>query len=173
MTSTSPDYSPAQALALLLRKLDAANTDLAAQVRAAIDAGKDVDEEEPSRSGRRKARRYRKAVPLSEEEALQSAVDVLQAYFIEQPLFVSAAMDNFMPAAVAGPRKESEWPPGKQAVRAVETGRGDEKRLDIELRAERQITTGGDETQRLHRAKQEELTRQRENVSRLRSLLAF
>ena len=167
------DYSPAQALELLLRKLDEANTNLAAQARAAIDAGKDVDEEEQSRAPRKKARRYRKAVPLSEEEALLAAVDVLQAYFVEQPLFVSSAMDNARAAALDGPREESELKRGKRSAREAENGSGNDKLLDIELRAETQLTAGGDETYRLLRRSKSEMTQQGENVLRLHKLLEF
>jgi hypothetical protein len=167
------DYGPAQALELLLLKLDAADSDLAAQVRAAIDAGKDIDEQEPSSSRRKNRRKYRKAVRLSEEEALAAAVDVLQAYFVEQPLFVSSAMDNVRAAALDGPRKEFDGKRAWQAVRKDAAGAGDEKFLEIELRVETQLTAGGDETYRLHRPSESQLTQQLEAVARVRRLLTF
>lgn len=167
------DYSPAKALELLLRKLDTANADLAAQVRTAIDAGKDIEEEERPLSRRKKVRRYRKAVRLSEDEALAAAVDVLQAYFVEQPLFVSSAMDNARAAALGGPRDEVEGIERKQGGRGAHSDSGAEKMLEVELRAETQLTVGGDETYRLHRPSESQVTQQRENVERLRGLLAF
>lgn len=166
-------YTAEQALELLLRKLDAANAGLAVQVRAAIDAGKDIEEEEPRSSRRKKARRYRKAVRLSTKEALAAAADVLQAYFIEQPLFVSSAMDNALPAAVAAPRDMYELMGAKQATQPPDTGLDVQKILEIELRAETQLSAVGDETYRLQRPNPPELEEQRENMKRLRALLRF
>jgi len=167
------DYTAEQALELLLRKLDAANADLAVQVRAAIDEGKDIEEEEPITSRRKKRRRYRKSVRLSTKEALAAAADALQAYFIEQPLFVSSAMDNAHPAALAGPRDMYEVMGAKQAMQASDSGLDAEKILEVELRTETQLTAGGDETYRLQRPNPSELVEQRENVSQLRGLLRF
>lgn len=167
------DYTPEQALALLLHKLDASNADLAAQVRAAIDAGKDIDEEAQRRSGRKTSRRYRKAVRLSEEEALAVALDVLRAYFVEQPLFVSSAMDNARVAALGGPRDEYERKRVTQDARTHDAGSDVEKVLEIELRSETQLTSSGDETYRLHRRDESAVTEQRANVSRLRGLVQF
>lgn len=169
---TTREYSPGQALSLLLKKLDTQSPGLAAQVRVAIDAGKDV-EEKASNPRRKKPRSYRKAVPLSEEEALAAAVDVLQAYFVEQPLFVASAMDNAKSAAVAGPRQETVLGSGNEANFDAETGRDDEKMLDIELRAETQLTVGGDETLRLKRPVEAELEAEREILARVRALTAF
>ncbi len=167
------DYTAEHALDLLLRKLEAANADLAAQVRAAIDAGKDIEEEEPLSSRRKRIRRYRKAVRLSTKEALEAAVDVLQAYFIEQPLFIASAMDNALPAALAEPRDVYEVTGTKQVTRSPDTRLDVEKILDIELQAETQLTKSGDETYRLRRPDPSELARQRENMSHLRDLLRF
>lgn len=167
------DYTAEQALELLLCKLDTANADLAAQVRAAIDAGKDIEEEEPRRSPRKKVRRYRKAVRLSTQEALAAAADVLQAYFIEQPLFVASAMDSALSCELAGPRDPYEVMDTRQVTRAPDAGLDFEKVFDIELRAETQLTQSGDETYRLRRPEPSGLVKQRENMSHLRGLLRF
>ena len=42
------EYTPQQALEILMKKLGARDEALAAQVQAAIDAGKDVSETEPA-----------------------------------------------------------------------------------------------------------------------------
>lgn len=167
------EYDAAQALALLLGKLDAADSELAAQVRAAIDAGKDIDEQELSGTRRKNGRKYRKAVRLSEEEALVAAFDVLQAYFVEQPLFVSSAMDNVRAVALGGPRNDFEDRRARKAVSQDAIGAGDDKVLEIELRVETQLTAGGDETYRLKRPSELQVTQQRGNAARLRELLAF
>lgn len=72
-------YTPQQALDLLMEKLAARDETLAAQVQAALDAGKDVSETEPATHRRKKARVYRKTVPFTHKEALQIALDALQA----------------------------------------------------------------------------------------------
>src|SRR5688572_26470462 len=99
------DYSARDALELLLGKLSGRDEHLGRQIRSAIDAGKDIEERE--RRGRgQKARVYRKTVPFTPEEALQVAIDALQACFIEQPLFAnsvaaslqSSALDQAVPA---------------------------------------------------------------------------
>ena len=167
------DYTAEQALDLLLRKLDATSADLGAQVRAAIDTGKDIEEEEPHRSRRKKVRRYRKSVRLSAKEALAAAVDVLQAHLIEQPLFVTSAMDHARAAALAGPQDMYDAMGAGQVTQLPDSGLGAEKILEVELRAETQLTAGGDETYRLRRPNPSELAEQRENVSRLRNFLTF
>src|SRR5690242_17055824 len=91
---SSHEYSPQQALDVLMRKLQARDETLAAQVQSAIDAGKDVTETERATDRRKKDRVYRKTVPFTHDEALQVALDALQANFVEQPLFVDSAADN-------------------------------------------------------------------------------
>jgi hypothetical protein len=97
------DYSSQEALNVLMRKLRFRDQGLAAEVQAAIDAGKDVLETEPSNDRRRSARAYRKTVPFSHEEALQVALDALQAFFVEQPLFANSAAASFAAAPVGVP----------------------------------------------------------------------
>lgn len=83
-----------------MRKLRERDEDLAGQVQKAIDAGKDVSETEPATGRRNEARVYRKTVPFTHEEALHVALDALQSYFVELPLFANSAADNFAKAAV-------------------------------------------------------------------------
>ena len=94
------DYSPREALTLLMNKLIDRDADLAREIRAAVDAGKDVEERETTGRGRKKTRVYRRAVRLTDEEALQVAANALRAHFVEQPLFVNSAADNFRAAAI-------------------------------------------------------------------------
>ena len=68
------EYTPQQALEILMKKLGSRDEALAAQIQAAIDAGKDVSETEPAIDRRKKARVYRKTVPFTHEEALQIAL---------------------------------------------------------------------------------------------------
>lgn len=101
-------YTAAQALEVLLRKLSERDPDLAQHVRYAIDAGKDVEERERF-PGHKKLRVYRKVVRLTDEEALQVALNALQAYFVEQPLFVNSAAENFRSAAFSAPLRGPLW----------------------------------------------------------------
>lgn len=170
---TLHDYTPDQALKLLLSKLDAANEELAQQVRRAIDAGKDIEQAEPGSSRRKKVRRYRKSVRLSTEEALAAAANVLQAYFVEQPLLVASALDNVRSARTAGPRKVFDPMRIDRAAPDPDDGSEREKNLEIELRAETQLTSDGEETHRLLRPNAEELKEQSANLEHLRALLRF
>lgn len=91
------DYTPEQALELLLQKLDERIPEVAAQVRRAIAEGKEEDivsDDAPGRKNK-KTRSYRQKVPLSLPEALAAAVQVLRAHLIEVPLFINSAHENF------------------------------------------------------------------------------
>jgi hypothetical protein len=184
------EYTPQQALDLLMRKLVAGNRDLATHIQAAIDAGKDISEIERTTDRRKKPRRYRKTVPFSHEEALQVALDALQAYFVEQPLFVSSASeelaktplgsvqpgpdgDLFMPPSGISPGPQASSPPQEEPETVIRTQAGEEKRIEIELRTETQITSSTDETLRLIQMPQDAIEAQRENIRHLRELIRF
>lgn len=163
------EYTPDDALQLLLGKLRQ-YPDLHAQVREAIDAGKeDIDTKAPSRqrlarramgrteiedSGLRfepqrdKPHEYRKLAPFSAEEALDVAARTLQAYFVEQALFVNAIVDNL---EVAGG-------------------------IEIDIRTDTQSineTSRTDTAFKLNRSSENELRTQKGNIDRLRQLLDF
>src|SRR5262245_28653045 len=95
------DYTPEQALTLLIDKLTQADTELARQVREAVNTGRDIQETEQSdRRRRKKVRSYRRTVPYAPEQALQIAINVLKAHFVEQPLFINSCNDNMAQAAI-------------------------------------------------------------------------
>lgn len=168
-------YSPQQALDLLMKKLRARDETLAAQVQAAIDAGKDVSETEPATDGRKKPRYYRKTVPFTHEEALQIALDALQACFVELPLFMTSAVDSLAKAAIGVPtrrmpifqRSDDE----KEPV-SLE-GEGSEKAVEIELQTETKISRTGEETIPLKRVSMEQIDVQRRHIAQLRGLTHF
>jgi len=158
------EYSQRDALDALLSALNDKLPELATRVRTAIDVGKDVEEVERPTGGRRKVRSYRKAARLSDEEALRAAVEVLQAYFVEQPQFVSSATQNFRLAALGGTLTasgEGRKTPGPAANESA-AGLNEEKVLEVELRAETQITAADLETQILE-PKPDELVREQMN----------
>ena len=168
-------YTAQEALEVLLAKLRARDESLAAHVQAAIDVGKDVSDTEPATDKRKKARVYRKAVAFTHEEALDVALDVLQAYFVEQPLFVDATADMFATAALGVPtlpRRGSQVRNDERDTVTMEA-QGAEKRIEIELQTEIQILKTGDETLPLRRTDRSLIAEQRRNIGELRALTDF
>ena len=123
------DYTPQQALEMLMRSLQEKAGELAAQVQAAVDAGKDVEETEQSRGRRKRSRSYRKTVPYEYEEALRVALDALRSYFIEQPLFVDSCLDNMAASVLEARRSDRHpWPnPKERRVNIDAESKGKEK----------------------------------------------
>jgi hypothetical protein len=158
------EYSPQEALDLLLRKLNERDQELAVRVRAAVNAGTDVQEiEKPRGPETNKPRSYRRTVPYSPEQALQVALDALQAHFVEQPLFINSLLDNMVHASLG------------DVIRTE----GTEKAVEIELYTETQLVgelglTGREpEVKWMRRVLAEEITHQKANLSRLLEFVDF
>jgi len=168
-------YSPRQALEVLTQKLRAQDEILAAHVQAAIDAGKDVSKAEPAKGKRRNVRVYRQTVPFTHQEALEVAFDALQAYFVEQPLFIEAAAESFAKTAVGVPiqRRRTQAVSGEEREPLSLEQEGDEKMIEIELQTATQITTTGDEVLPLKRTPMERVEEQKRNIAQLRKLTDF
>ena len=167
----SHDYSPRDALDLLLRKVKETAPELANNLQSAIDAGKDVSEREAT-TKRKKPRTYRKSVPLTDEEALLIVIDSLRAYFVEQPLFANSAIREFTDAALTvhpDPRKLASGNPPLESTEGV----GLEKQLQVELQTETQISEAGEPTARLSSTSEDVLREQQANLKRLREDLTF
>ena len=165
-------YNAGQALDLILKRLESKDTRLAAHVRFAIDAGKDVEETEPALDRRRRERTYRKTVPFTHEEALHVALDALQAYFVEQPLFVAAAADSFAKAAIGVPprRRRFNDTNADESEPVTLEAQGMEKAVEIEIQTETQLSRIGEETISLKRIPNEQIEEQRHHIARIRSL---
>jgi hypothetical protein len=99
------EYSPKDALDLLLDNIAISSSQLFERMKAVIDAGKDIEIEEP-RSGSRKKKPhiYRKNVPYTDEEALQVALTVLESHLIDSRKIISATISEFADTAVAPPK---------------------------------------------------------------------
>lgn len=169
------NYTPDQALELLLRKLRAKDEALAAQIQTAIDAGKDVSESEPVTDRRKKPRRYRRTVAFSVDEALKVAVSALQAYFVEEPLFVDHAIEELtaLPVGVPADRWTMVLDDSFQS-KSIELERaGSEKEVEIELITETQLRKSGEEIMPLTRTPIAEIEEQRRNIARLSDLFDF
>lgn len=168
-------YNAEQALETLMSKILARDESLATHIQAAIDAGKDVTETEPSQDRRKKARAYRKAVPFTRMEALQVALDALQANFVEQPLFVDSAATNLAEAAIGVPDERGRTrQASSDEPEAVSPERiGEEKHVEIELQTETQLDKSGQETMPFKRSPRAQIEVQQRHIAELRRLVDF
>jgi hypothetical protein len=168
------EYSPERALEVLLGKLGERDATLAAVIRGAIDAGKDTVVTEPSRNGRGKPRIYRQTVPFTHEEALQVAVNALQAYFVELPLLINSAVENFEMAAIGIPRQK--LPPfngDDEPEQLDKQAQGIQKDLEIELEPATQISRSQQVTVPLKPLERQQIDDQLSKLKRLAELVNF
>lgn len=169
------EYTPEQALEVLLRKLRERDATLEGIVRAPIDAGQDIIVTEPRRNGRGKPRIYRQTVPFTHEEALQVALDVLRAYFVELPLFINSTTENFKTAAVGIPRHQAT--PSRRAEnepeRVEKEAQGIAKDVEIELETATQISRTPRETMPLEPLERLQVDDQLANLTRLAEAVYF
>ncbi len=121
------EYSPLDALELLLFTLDERLPDLANHIREIIDSGTALPV--PGQRSGASAERVRKSRPLTDEEALSVAVDVLRAYFVELPACIEAANREFAACAIDDIPGTHTW--GKRG-RPADDLLGQEKRISIE-----------------------------------------
>ena len=104
----TPEYSPEQALAILIAMVDERASILAGEIRQVIAAGTDdqttdvklpASDEEPFElqgpTDGRKQPQERNLRPYSPEEALDVALDVLGVYFIDQPQIENSVIEHF------------------------------------------------------------------------------
>ncbi|MGA2050836.1 MAG: hypothetical protein ABSG96_24330 [Terracidiphilus sp.] len=167
------EYTPQQAFEVLMTHLRKRDEQLATHIQAVVDAGKDVDETQQVGKRRKRSRSYRRTVPYDYEEALQAALDALQAYFVEQPLFIASSAKN-MAATELGNTQPSRtrW----QAVEGhwdevVSKSVNERKRIEIELRTETQISERNEEMFELQEIDVTQIEEQQKNVAQLRNLL--
>lgn len=168
------EYNSQEALEFLMGELRSRDEELASEVQEAIDAGKDVTATEPV-PGRRKEHAYRRTVAYSTEEALQIAMDALQACFVEQPMFVDSASDDLAQSAIGIPigRQNNSRILRNEREPIDLAEQGVEKQIEIEIHTETQISRTGEETFRLRRVSTDQIEEQRQNVIHLRELMTF
>lgn len=165
------DYTPEQALEMLLRKLGERDITLQTAVRAAIDLGKDVTETQ--QVGRNRVRKYRKTVPFTHEEALRVALDVLQAYFVDLPLCINSCIDNFRATAVGASKQDlSPWV-AEEKVSVSTEHVGSEKEVEVELQTATQISRTQQETWPLKAAERQVINNQLDQLKRIMALFGF
>lgn len=173
----SHGYSPSQALALLLKKVEDGSPELAGRLRAAIDAGKD-DWSTETRVGTGKPRKYRKAMRLSDEEALRVVVSALRAHFVEQPLLTTSAASEFAGASLGVDAASPNGLPFDQRPSPLEVGEPIETRLEIELQTETKVLPlgkerEGQETVQVSSTDLELIEDQKSNIELLSELTKF
>src|SRR5882724_1992089 len=167
------EYTPQAALELLIRKLAERDPTLAAQVRAVVDKGKDIQESESASRGRKKKYRvYRKTVPYPYDEALQVAVKALAACFVEQPMLIDSCLKNMAQAPVGSPRgfRYPRAPEKRTPVDVLPGTEMHEKDVRIELRTETQLSA---EIEPLSPIPPDQIAEQLRNLARLKALLDF
>lgn len=167
------EYTPEQALELLLRKLGECDESLASEVRGAIDVGKEELIEE--REGRGVTRHYRSISRYSHEEALNVALNALQAYFVELPMYI-ASSDNDLQSCNIAVTRQTELDFGQSARRD-----GDDSvvpvtnnlRLAFEVRTQTQLSDSDEEEYFPERFNETIIDEQTQNIERLKVLLNF
>jgi hypothetical protein len=173
------DYTPAQALERLIAKITSSDAGLAAEVRAAVNAGRDVQEtEQVRRRGRVTSQSFRRTLPFSSQQALEVALKTLNAHFIEQPLFHNSVLDEVAQVSlgVVEPTPRQSW--SKEQLVKLE-GKGDQKTVEIELHTETQLLRDTESTQRepdtvvILRVPAELIEEQKTNVLILQNLFNF
>jgi hypothetical protein len=164
------EYSAADALDLLLGRIEGRSPDLAAHVRAAIDAGKDVDEVQQLNTGRMR-RTYRRLVPLSAEEALSVATQVLRAYFIEVPRFEEAAARELAIHPVVTEKPSLSW---DSPVTETLADAGNRKTIHVETRpSTASVIISGPDAYQVREPAGDEVEAQLRNLAELDHLLKF
>ena len=86
------DYTQQQAFEMLMSRLREKDLEMAGQIQAVVDAGKDVEETELSRGRRKRSRSYRKTVPYSYVRELSAKFPGSLAKLIEDKANGSAVI---------------------------------------------------------------------------------
>lgn len=172
------DYTPEEALKILMARVRNADADLADEVQAAIDQGRDIQLEDFP-GGRKNARSYRKTVPYSPEDALQVALNSLNAHFVELSVIVNSCLEEMLQVVVGEPRRQRQYWEKEKPFAVDQNSKGKEKQVEIELVTPTQLpreTTALEPlhpTFRLERTDPERTREQQENLRRLRELTNF
>ena len=166
------DYSPSEALALLFEQIEKGSPELASNLRAAIDAGKDVWESKTF-VGSEKPKKYRKAVRLSDEEALRVVIRALRAHFVEHPLLTTSAVSEFAHASLDASATPHAQSPTER--RPASFGEHDpiEKKIEIELQTETRVLPRDKKTAQLLSTDKEMIEDQKRTINRLFQMTDF
>lgn len=146
------DYSAADALHLLLDKLRQANSALADRAELAINVGVDEQIEQEIRSGRGRGRAskrsYRKHRALTDTEAINAVLEVLEAHLVVHRMVVNSVINELEQAAVGSVHEDNLFEPEPtREIRVTVDSIGSEKTIEIELLSEfTQMPEGAEQT---------------------------
>src|SRR5208283_3910191 len=112
-----------------------------------INEGKEIIEKDNTVNQRKKPHTYRKNVPYSHSEALQMALNALEAYFIEQPLYAKVAIENISNTnlMVSNPKQLNSFAK-YELDKNISEFKEDKISIEIEIQTETQMPQGGKET---------------------------
>ena len=138
------EYTPHEALELIVRKITEASHDLGVRIREALNTGTEDDFPISDFS----SQTYRRHRPYNPEEAIQVVLDVLESHMVETRFFVISAHKEFTAIGYVEPAQiqytsaldEIGHGHGRPLVPSTEEeailGVGDQKRLEIEIETE-------------------------------------
>ena len=171
------EYTPREALDLIIRRIDSASPELATRIQAAIDEGKDVSVEgEEIVTGRRRRRRkyfYRKNVALTDEEALQITIVVLQSHLVETRKIMRAAQQEFTSAGLGRPRQSKDFEASREVLRGDVSGQSEPKTIEIEVEPETVLEKQNVPNLRLGYMNDDELQELENLLSQVKALTDF
>lgn len=172
------DYSAREALGILVEKITQRSPELARLVQAAVNEGKFIEERELLKGNKaRKTHTYRKLTKLSDKEALEKAIAVLESYFIELPLCVASLTGDLANAVLVEPEHiTTRLPLFENATNAPvderETRHSTAVTIFIDMGHEAIISPRSEEKLlELHSAEIAQIEQQKQNIAKVRSML--
>lgn len=113
------EYSKKEALDAIMGRLSQRNVELARLVQTAVDTGKYVERSEPILGKGDRKHTFQKVTNLSDQEALNRALEVLEAYFLEQPMYWSSLNKDLQETLIVETSKAqmSDLPLFKEVLR--------------------------------------------------------
>lgn len=171
------EYTPEHALEALLSRVKERDEQLAINIKHAIDSGTDIEETPVIQGKKSKAKTYRRSVPYTHKEALFVAIEALQAYFVELPLFIESVKSSFQKTEcrdlpVSDTNNMPLFPNASSKIECLNEANCD-KNIVIELKTERQITKQEQDIFDLKDVNCEDIDAMKEKIGNLKKLLTF
>lgn len=176
------EYTPTEALKMLIRKAAEFDNELGETIKRAVAEGKDVQETEPSPARGRKGRKFRKATPYSDEEALEAALSVFRAALVEIPHVANTSLDEFAKATVDEEPAELELKSDNVEFFGAASEKEPRRRLHlrdapkeviIDMTVETQLEADKRDDVQMPRTSEEQLTSLDDTFANLRRLTTF
>lgn len=152
------EFTLREALELLLRRTAEFDPDLGASIRAAIDAGRETHKSVPRRKGA-KSKTYRQVERLTDAQALEVALNVINSYTVELPSIANAALED-----LEATRREQRGQNGPGVP-------DQHAQVQLEMRTETQISDVEQETVILNRTTHQMLSIRKRQIERIRTII--